>query len=954
MSAIIIIRPSFLMALIGLGSRIVITETEIAITGRHNDHTTIPLIDLVDLPERSRKLFGDTLSFRTAGANISVAYLKSADLQKALPKIEELARQHLTSSIQSAVRLFKDLTSSQYLRDSSVEIFRRQVFTLTDRFLSNRSKWSTFLHADLVGQLETLAGYSPIDNNIQRLRDAYELKVISDRQFFYDKIESNPLTVEQRQAVVRENDRNLVLAAAGTGKTSVIVAKALDLIDRATVEPSEILVLAYNNAAAQELRERLLRRAELAGLEAELQPEVMTFHALGRKILREAKVSTHLSVFVDDPIRLEMWLSDWLLTLLKNDPSALRDFIELSVQPVNPFEFKSTAEYERYIRDNEFRTLQGEKVRGYQELLIANWLFLNSVPYAYEPAYVSKRRIEVGFDYRPDFQLLDTDLYIEHFGVDRQGNTRADIDSKKYADGMKRKRALHAECGTRLIETYHYDWVEGNLQNRLEAELKEANIPMRSRPYEEVLSVLEQQGFLVDGVKRYLKCLQAIRLERLDHRGTEERLKDANIALPEKHASFLWDMVEAYRRELAKQNAIDFDDMIIRAHDAINNNAFDSKWSHILFDEFQDISGARMELLKALVDHGPAPCLTVVGDDWQAIYRFAGGKLELTTQFDKLVGSCTKTTLQKTFRYNNSIADVAGTFVMRNPEQYKKDIKTQDIVFEPQVYLLDSRVSQTKNELEVRTLQIIRKVRAHEPDGSIAVLSRYRYLLENTRNVINEDYPDNIKYWTFHGAKGLEADYCILIGFFQDKSGFPNQNTEEAVVEALLPSLDGYPHSEERRLLYVALTRARKISYIVADSTAPSEFVNELLSPLYEIAVGSKTFQNKIRAIYKCPGCSDGYLRARSGKFGLFYTCSSEVACNIKPRVCEKCKAPSIDGRNESRCNNRDCGERIKICSECGRTMKLRNGRFGSFWGCSGYGLKEDRCTRTEKVAAVI
>src|SRR5690606_22478026 len=151
-----------------------------------------------------------------------------------------------------------------------------------------------------------------------------------------------------------------------------IVAKALDLIDRATVEPSEILVLAYNNAAAQELRERLLRRAEVAGLEAELQPEVMTFHALGRRILREAKVSTHLSVFVDDPIRLEMWLSDWLLTLLKNDPSALRDFIELSVQPVNPFEFKSRAEYERYIRDNEFRTLQGEKVRGYQELLIAN------------------------------------------------------------------------------------------------------------------------------------------------------------------------------------------------------------------------------------------------------------------------------------------------------------------------------------------------------------------------------------------------------------------------------------------------------------------------------------------------------------------------------------------------------------------------------------------------------
>lgn len=211
----------------------------------------------------------------------------------------------------------------------------------------------------------------------------------------------------------------------------------------------------------------------------------------------------------------------------------------------------------------------------------------------------------------------------------------------------------------------------------------------------------------------------------------------------------------------------------------------------------------------------------------------------------------------------------------------------------------------------------------------------------------------NVNFWSFHKSKGLEADYVILIGFFQGKMGFPNENKDNLIVEALLPSLDPYPHSEERRLLYVGITRARKKVYIIANPTAPSAFVTELLSPKYKINVVSKAFSEESKKKFKCPYCTDGYLRLIKGPYSEFYACSTGFGCPVgKARVCEKCHSPSIDTRNESICNNSLCGGKIKICPECGRPMKIRNGQYGDFWGCTGYGIKDDQCKVTIKVKA--
>jgi len=158
--------------------------------------------------------------------------------------------------------------------------------------------------------LRQAASFHPFD--LKNAQWAHEQHQLTQRSDFFDRVEANPLTEEQRLAVLRNNDRNMVLAAAGTGKTSVIVAKALELIDRGLAKPSEVLVLAYNNSAAKEIRERLSLRAQTSGTDLITEPDIWTFHALGRQIIRDVGITTYMSDFTEDPMKLNQWVTAWI------------------------------------------------------------------------------------------------------------------------------------------------------------------------------------------------------------------------------------------------------------------------------------------------------------------------------------------------------------------------------------------------------------------------------------------------------------------------------------------------------------------------------------------------------------------------------------------------------------------------------------------------------------------
>ncbi|WP_298885142.1 UvrD-helicase domain-containing protein [uncultured Serinicoccus sp.] len=122
---------------------------------------------------------------------------------------------------------------------------------------------------------------------VQTVNDEVAAAVIQSRRSFFDTVASSPLTDEQARAVVTYDNRVNVIAAAGSGKTSVMVARAAYAVSRELARPEEIVLLAFNKDAATELQTRIQRRFAAAGLPAE-GVEATTFHAFGLKTIGQA------------------------------------------------------------------------------------------------------------------------------------------------------------------------------------------------------------------------------------------------------------------------------------------------------------------------------------------------------------------------------------------------------------------------------------------------------------------------------------------------------------------------------------------------------------------------------------------------------------------------------------------------------------------------------------------
>jgi DNA helicase IV len=306
-----------------------------------------------------------------------------------------------------------------------------------------------------------------------RAISTFEQQQLANWEEFFDTFESNPLTPEQRIAIIADEDATLVLAGAGSGKTSVITAKAGYLIKSKTRASNEILLLAFAKDAAKEMSERIEQRCG--------EPlEARTFHALAYDIIGivEGSKPALASHATDDKAYLAL-IKDILVTLVRTAAEVSKAIIGwfsyARLETKSEWDFKKKHDYYTYIEKLDLRTLQGEQVKSYEELMIANWLYENGIEYEYEPNYEHKVS-EGGYrDYCPDFRLVKCGVYIEHFGVRRRKlndgreelTTAPFVDRDEYLEGMQWKRDVHEEHGTRLIETYSYERQEGRLLEAL-------------------------------------------------------------------------------------------------------------------------------------------------------------------------------------------------------------------------------------------------------------------------------------------------------------------------------------------------------------------------------------------------------------------------------------------------------------------------------------------------------
>ncbi len=860
--------------------------------------------------------------------------------------------QKFASEVRRCAGEINRLLDEGYLRSSRWLKIRAMARDMIDQFRKVPAVGSLDRDADFT-LVQQMAHWG--DQEVEDFRAQYVSRLKEAFSTFFDGVENNPLTESQRDACVIDEDNNLVLAGAGTGKTSAMVGRAGFLVKSGQARPDQILMLAFANKAAREMQERLNERVDERGVVAS------TFHKLGKDIIASVeKVQPSISPLATDGALLEKQVDQWFEALL--EIPAYRQWVldylgYYRYQAVNPFDFKTQGEYFEYISANEIRSLQGEVVKGLGELWIANHLFMLGVAYEYEADYEHETRDPDYRQYQPDFYLPDYGVYLEHWGIDRDGNTAPYVEKKKYHAGMAWKCGVHEKYGTRLIETFHYEYTEGCLLTGLYEKLTEAGVQFNPRSPDEMLDALREFGAIRDLTPLLADLLRRFKsnLPRPDQ-PWKEIVQGGGLSLVQQQAlKIVVPIYERYETFLKENEHIDFDDMIGKAIAYVQCGRFVSPWRFILVDEFQDISEPRARLVRALRESVDACSLFCVGDDWQSIYRFTGSDIRFTTDFEARFGATKITVLDKTFRFNNRICDVASLFVLENPAQVKKSLTTHATVNHPAVSLLREKKRQSSDEADFDDR--LDKVLAHvaeraEEGSSVYLLGRFRFNLPNDTQMmmLRKRFPTlSIACNTVHGAKGLEADYVVVLGLERGQYGFPSQKTSHSLLEALLPALDPFPYSEERRLFYVALTRAKQRVYLIGDMTNASEFLVELLKNKYPLALDD--FETSLEQAsferIRCVKCKTGTLVAVQGK--SFYGCSNYPLCNHTESGCQQCGNPMQRTGRFKLCLNPDCDSWLPVCPKCGADMVQRKGRYGAFWGCKNFRGNDDiSCRHTE------
>jgi len=824
-----------------------------------------------------------------------------------------------------------------------------------------------FRHVVFASKRNKLRKFLEIYRNLEDFRKLWNSEFIKTElnkySAFFDDINGKCLDEQQRIAIVTDEINNLVIAGAGSGKTLTIVGKVKYLVNIKGIDPSKILLISFTRKSAQELRERTSSRD---GIEI----DAMTFHKLGLNIISWANKRPDV---LDN---IGIFLHKYFHETVYNDNSQLFHLITFFAIYLNiPHDiekYKSLGDYYNAQKNLEIRTLKdqlkleelvehlkigqqrekitikGENVKSIEEAIIANYLFLHDIEYIYEDLYPYETSDQYRKSYRPDFFLPKYNIYIEHFGITK--NQRAPwlspIEERKYIEDMHWKQALHKKNGTSLLETYSYYNSDGILIEKLQEKLIENGVSIGSVEIIEVykrLTAKNERCFddFIELISAFI-CLFKSRdfdIKDFERIRIEAKSKTSNPFMRNRACVFL-DLVQPiylrYQEFLANNQAIDFNDMISLATEVVKDKGFYKELTHIIIDEYQDISFSRFNLIKAIREATNAKIMCV-GDDWQSIYRFAGSDISLFTQFRNYFGYSELMRIEKIYRNSQELSDIAASFIMQNDQQLKKKLISDKHQTSPvRIFYYSSllegliKVIEEIANFQKGVSSILLVGRNNSDINFLSDKESKEEILEEKQNlvlkrtkdevrIIHPKFPElKISFLTAHRAKGLEADNVILINTKNDICGFPNRIVGDPLISLVLANDEEYEFSEERRLFYVAITRTQNLTYILTPMSNPSIFITELIEKNGVVPVNDSDYPLRNNPL--CPRCKTGRLLIRnSATTGEeFLGCSNYPQCKYHIKQI-------------------DVMENQIVCSKCGGYMVKRNGPTNQFYGCTNY-----------------
>ena len=812
------------------------------------------------------------------------------------------------------------------------------------------------------------------ETDTKQANERYINQELKDNSDLFDDLDGKSLDSQQREAIVVDEDAVKVIAGAGSGKTFTIQGKVKYLTEKRDVDPSEILAISFSNASVDDLKERIAEPID-----------IKTFHKVGKDILTQYNQYSR-----PDTSALKRIIKRYLTKKALKNEDISKKLIEFFSFYINVPPSDDDIKYEgdlldwqegvdfstlkRRFKNKQRETLNNEIVRSYEELYIANFLFIYGIKYTYEKIYsYPNKNFEREFnkfkeflfsfneeipdelknditkdllnltdifeeyeikDYLPDFYLDDYNIYIEHFGLNRncENHLIGGKSSEEYVKEMEWKRKVHKKYGTTLIETFSYYQSENRLLTRLAEKLQAQGVEFNEIDYREVYRILlenktikEWEDFIVL-LKTFIELFKGNNYDETKFKefydyvgGLKDSFsKDRTIAFL-KIVEEIYNDYEAY---LLKIKKIDFNDMINKASDCIVKNGLDLPYKYIIVDEYQDTSFTRYNLLRNICDSIGAKIM-VVGDDWQSIYSFSGCDVNIFTKFDNFFDVCETRYIEKTYRNSQQLIDASSNFVMKNPNQTRKELKSSKSLKYPiklvnfdndfdeilkfeliikniinqstfknkKILILGRNNKDIFNLLKNFNVENEYGKRKFEILGDEDKLRRNKFV-----KIVYRESPDvNIEYRTVHQSKGLECDNVILINLKNWKAGFPNKMVDDPVLNFVKRNGDSFSYAEERRLFYVALTRTKNNVYLLAPYFKSSVFVQELktdanvellnlehnrLETLKNIEKNGERYV--IPTKLKCPVCKTGVVLLESfwnkGKLNRVLKCSHNMA----------------------------------------------------------------------------
>lgn len=661
------------------------------------------------------------------------------------------------------------------------------------------------------------------------------------------------LNDRQHEAVVSEDKRLLVLAGAGSGKTKTLLQKLIYLIEEKGVSPSSILAITFTKNATNEMIDRLIisadntREYERQLFDKRTRKEdkererylyqkkfkwidgltVKTFHSFCYSILRnygvnefdnkfriigdekkneEDELSKHIAPETVFEVMHKLLIeqcdnTSYLLQLKRYILDYIIDKIHLKKE--DPKFLPKDGKY--------FTTLDGTKVRSKSEQFIADWFYRHSIKYEYEPLLNIK-----DFSFHPDFYIPDANLYIEH------------ISDKSFS--TKDKEEQFQKGNLLLVKTFDSMTKDSALFNHTLDKIVKNRLPSN---YHKTVTLNFKEEFhgyqedVKDFVQQVIRITDMIKVENIDiNLVLENALKDQHervrhfyeLAIP---------IVKKYIHYCTDKSYLDFNDLISRSTSLFQNHEdiatkYKNKYEYILVDEFQDVNNLQVELIKLLLTDKTQ--LFCVGDDWQSIYGFRGSNVSYIVEFEKHFINARTIKLNLNYRSTQNIVGASNEVIKNNKFKVDKEVQA-------------SKKSEHKivvysgNTEEENILFCLEKVRELLKEGinndDILFLYRrskmYAPYFHKFKNV-----GIRVQSKTIHASKGLEAKVVFIIGLTEGNGGFPDIWLEDRVFQVIKKANHDLLMEEERRLFYVAITRAKDKLFLITEKGNESSFLKEI------------------------------------------------------------------------------------------------------------------------------